>query len=84
MNTYMLAWSCLCTQPSYMGACCVAVYMEVNMKKGDLVKEIKTKHLYLVRAISVYTGRDWLFVEPINEGRPKWQRGKEFEVVRDV
>ena len=80
----MLAWLSSYIQPSYMGVCCVAVYKEVDMKKGDLVKEIKTKHLYLIRAISTYTGRSWLFVEPINEGRPKWQRGREFEEVKNV
>ena len=81
MNIYMLAWSLLRIQPSYTGACCVVVYMEVDMKKGDLVKEIKTDNFYLVVSISRLSNRSWVFVEPLCEGLCRWERAKHFEKV---
>jgi len=54
------------------------------MKKGDLVKDIKTNYTYLVVSVSKLSGRDWVFVEPISEGRRQWARVKHFEKVIHV
>jgi len=51
------------------------------MKKGDLVKEIKTDNFYLVVSISRLSNRSWVFVEPLCEGLRKWGRAKHFEKV---
>ena len=51
------------------------------MKKGDLVKEIKTDNFYLVVSISRLSNRSWVFVEPLCEGMCKWDRAKHFEKV---
>ena len=64
-----------------MGVLYVAVCVEVNMKKGDLVKEIKTDNFYLVVSISRLSNRSWVFVEPLCEGLRKWGRAKHFEKV---
>ena len=51
------------------------------MKKGDLVKEIKTNNYYLIVNISKLSNRSWVFVEPLCEGLRKWDRAKHFEKV---
>ena len=51
------------------------------MKKGDLVKDVKTNHIYLVINISKLSGRDWVYVEPVCEGMCKWDRAKYYRKV---
>ncbi len=84
MNTYMLVWLSLDTQLSYMDACCIAVFVEANMKKGDLVKNIKTNDFYLVVNVSKLSNRDWVYVEPLCEGVNKWDRARNFKKVIHV
>ena len=64
-----------------MGVYYVVVYVEVSVKKGDLVKHIKTNNLYLVVNISKLSDRDWVYVEPLCEGMCKWDRAIHFRKV---
>ena len=57
-------------------------FAEIIMKKGDLVKEAATGRLYLIRAVSAFTGRCWLYVEPVNEGIAKWNRAGKYNKVK--
>jgi len=77
----MLAVLFLGTLLLYMEVCCIAVYVGINMKKGDLVKNIKTSDLYLIVNISRLSNRDWVYVEPLCEGLSKWDRAKNFRKV---
>jgi len=51
------------------------------MKKGDLVRNIKTNNFYLIINISRLSNRDWVYVEPVCEGLSKWDRAKNFRKV---
>ena len=48
------------------------------MKKGDLVKNIKTGDLFIVRSVRTLSGRDWLFMEPVGNGHGGWTKSKFF------
>ena len=54
------------------------------MKKGDLVKNIKTGDLFIVRSVRALSGRDWLFVEPVGDGHCGWTKSKFFVSVSNV
>ena len=78
---YTLLWLFSDIHLLYMGVCYVAVYVEVSMKKGDLVRNIKTNNFYLIINISRLSNRDWVYVEPVCEGLSKWDRAKNFRKV---
>jgi hypothetical protein len=52
--------------------------VEVAMKRGDLVKNIKTGDLFIVRVVKTLSGRDWLFMEPVGDGQGGWTKSKFF------
>ena len=54
------------------------------MKKGDLVKNIKTGDLFIVRSIRTLSGRDWLFMEPVGDGQGGWTKSKFFVRISNV
>ena len=48
------------------------------MKKGDLVKNIETGDLFIVRSAKRLSERDWVFVEPVGDGFGWWTKSKFF------
>jgi hypothetical protein len=58
--------------------------VEVAMKRGDLVKNIKTGDLFIVRVVKTLSGRDWLFMEPVGDGHGGWTKSKFFVRISNV
>ena len=54
------------------------------MKKGDMVKNIKTGDLFIVRSVRILSGRAWLFMEPVGDGHGAWTKSKFFVRISNV
>lgn len=51
------------------------------MNKGDLIQCIKTGNIYLVCAKSVLSGREWFFLDPVNDGIRLWTKSKQYQKI---